>query len=531
LTKKQIQEKEDAMQRFIQRFSDKIIGVLSGFDRLILRGSLRQISYARNGKGLQGLLCKQHVLLKDFGHYVESVSEQLKEASCQAAIAQQRPIHYLRSSKTDKHALAQKIAEKDGIRNGLVAVFTCVEPCMSFRVGPNPQTKKLEIEYLLRKCLFIYHYLIDPQFGFMNARIQSWFPFQIQICLNGREWLAHQMDHAGIRYRRLENCFPWIENFEKAQKLMDRQLRTAWPRALDRFAHMLNPIHRKIFKDFPIRYYWSASESEWATDLAFKNPSALASVYPTLVLHAMTTFSSGDVMRFLGRRIRSDFEGEIVSDFKNRPEGVRIKHRVGKNSLKLYDKQASILRAEFTMNYSRDFRVFRRKENDPRGQPKWHRLRLGVADLHRRAQVSQAANDRYLDALSTVDTSTRLGDLLDSISKPTTWNGKRVRALRPWAKEDLDLFRSVSRGEFSINGFRNRDLQALLFKGQPTTLQEKQRRCGRVSRLLRLLRAHHMIKKVPSTYRYVLTAKGCRVIAAVLTAQRITLDQINKLAA
>jgi hypothetical protein len=519
------------MKRFIQRFSDKIIGVLSGFDRLILRGSLRQISYARNGKGLQGLLCHQKVLLKDFGPYVQAVSELLKEASCQAAIAQKRPIQYLRSSKTDKHALAQKIAEQDGIRKGLIAIFTCVEPCMSFRVGPNPQTKKLEIQYLTRKCLFIYHYLIHPQFGFMNARIQSWFPFQIQICLNGREWLAHQMDQAGIDYRRLENCFPWIEDFEKAQKLMDQQLRTAWPRSLTRVAHMLNPIHEKIFKNFPIQYYWSVCESEWATDLAFKSPSALASICPQLVLHSMTTFSSGDVMRFLGRRIRSDFEGEIVSDFKNRPEGVRVKHRVGKNFIKFYDKQASILRSEFTMNYSRDFRVFRRKENDPHGKPKWLRLRSGVADLHRRAQVSQAANERYLDALSTVDASTPLADLLQSISNPTTWNGKRVRALRPWAQEDVELFRAVNRGEFAINGFRNRDLQALLFKGVPHSPQEKQRQSGRVSRLLRLLRAHHLIKKVPSTYRYVLTAKGSHIIAAILTAQRLTLDQINKLAA
>jgi hypothetical protein len=208
-----------------------------------------------------------------------------------------------------------------------------------------------------------------------------------------------------------------------------------------------------------------------------------------------------------------------------------VKHRVGKNSLKLYDKLGIVLRSEFTMNYSRDFWVFRRKENDRRGKPQWLRLRSGVADLHRRAQVSQAANERYLDALATAATSTPLEDLLRTISKPTTWNGKRVRALRPWAQQDLEVFRSGSRGEFTVNGFRNRDLQALLFKGQPPTLREKQRRCGHVSRLLRLLRAHHLIKKVPSTYRYILTAKGCQIIAAILTAQRITLDQINKLAA
>jgi hypothetical protein len=516
------------MKSFIQRFSDKIIGVLNGFDRLVLRGTLRPITYPR---GMKGFLWHKQVLLKDFGRYVESVTNQLKEASCQAALTQKRPIIYLRSCNTDKQAVAQKVASKDGITNGLVAVITCVEPCMSYEISPNPKTKKLDILLRPRRCLFLYHYLIDPKFGFMNARIQSWFPFNIQICLNGREWLARQMDRAGIRYGRAENCFPWIENFEKAQKLMNQQLRTAWASTLDRFARMLNPIHSEIFKGFPIGYYWSVFESEWASDLAFRSPSALGSIYPSLVLHAMTTFSSRDVMRFLGRKLHGNFQGELVTDFKERLEGVRIKHRMGKNSLKLYDKFGRVLRTEFTMNNAQDFKAFRPKENDPGGKCKWRPLRHGIADLHRRSHVSQAANERYLDALAAADTSIQLGDLLRSICTPTTYNGKRIRALRPWVQEDVELFRAVSHGEFSVNGFRNRDLQALLFKGTPSSQKEKQRRSGRVSRLLRMLRAHHLIQKAPSTYRYVLTQKGSQIMTAALTSQRITLDQLNHVAA
>lgn len=516
------------MRRFIQRFSDKIIGVLNGFDRLILRGTLRPITYPR---GMLGFLWHRQVLLKDFGRFVQSTTEQLKAASCAAALAQKRPIVYLRSCSTDKQALAQKIASQDGITRGLVAVITCVEPCMSYEVAPNPRSKELDLKFRPRRCLFIYHYLIDPEFGLMNARIQTWFPFNIQICLNGREWLSRQMDRVRIRYHRLENCFSWIENFSKAQKLMDHQLCTCWAATLDRFARMLNPVHGKIFKGFPIRYYWSVFENEWATDIAFKSSSALGSIYPSLVLHAMTTFSSRDVMRFLGRKLHGNFQGELVTDFKKRSEGVRIKHRVGKNSLKLYDKFGRVLRTEFTMNNAQDFKAFRRRENDPRGKRKWRPLRHGVADLHRRSQVSQAANERYLDALAATDTSIQLGNLLRSICMPTTYNGKPIRSLRPWAQEDVELFRAVCQGEFCVNGFRNRDLQALLFKGSPTSPEEKQRRSGRVSRLLRMLRAHHLIRKVPSTYRYVLTVKGSQILTAVLTAQRLTLDQLTQAAA
>jgi hypothetical protein len=516
------------MNRFIQRFADKITGVLSGFDRLVLRGTLRPIAYAR---GMKGFLWHKQILLKDFARFVESTTIQLREASCRAALARKRPIIYLRSCKTDKQAVAQEIAAQDGIDKGLVAVISCVEPCMSYGVSPNRQTGHVHLELRPRKCIFLYHYLIDPEFGFMNARIQTWFPFNIQICLNGREWLARQMDRAGISYDRLDNCFLWIEDFAKAQKLMNRQLRTGWPAKLDRFARMLNPVHDKIFERFPLRYYWSAFENEWATDIVFKSPSALGSIYPALILHAMTTFSSHDVMRFLGRKINGNFHGEVVTDIKNRPEGVRIKHRAGKNSLKLYDKFGRVLRTELTMNKAQDFKAFRCKENDPGGKCRWRPLRQGVADLHRRAQVSQAANERYLEALAATDTSIQLGDLVRTVCTPTSWRGKRVRALRPWVPDDIELLRAISNGKFSINGFRNRDLQDLIFRTAPISLKEKRRRSGRVSRLLRMLRAHHLIQKVSSTYRYVITQKGSQIVTAILTAQRITLDQLNRLAA
>jgi len=148
-----------------------------------------------------------------------------------------------------------------------------------------------------------------------------------------------------------------------------------------------------------------------------------------------------------------------------------------------------------------------------------------------RAQVSQAANERYLEALAATDTSTPLGELIRDISKPTTYRNKPVRALRPWADPDLALLRAINRGEFSINGFRNRDLRSLLFHHAADSNEEKRQRSARVSRLLRMLRAHHLIQKVPHTHRYVLTSRGREIVSAVVASQQITLEQLNKLAA
>jgi hypothetical protein len=373
--------------------------------------------------------------------------------------------------------------------------------------------------------------MIDPVFGFMHARIQTWFPFPIRICINGREWLARLLDRAGIRYRRAENCFRWIEDLPAAQKLMNRQLQIAWPRQLNRIADMINPAHKRIFEKYPLQHYWSVFQSEWATDVMFNNTRFLSAMYQRLLLHGITTFSSPDVMRFLHRKLRSDCQQDVVSDLKARTDGVRIKHRAGKNSVKLYGKQPDVLRTETTINEPADMRVYRPKEGDPNGEPTWRAMRQGIADLQRRTERSQAINDRYLDALADLDSSCSLENLLARITRPVTWNGSAIRGLHPWDQDDLALFKAIADGRFLINGFRNRDLQTMLYKKPTTDLKEKRRRSSRVSRLLRMLRAHHIIKKIPRCYRYMLTEAGTLTLKVILSAQNLTLDQISRVAA
>lgn len=138
------------------------------------------------------------------------------------------------------------------------SLLKSVELCRTYRLQSDRKEHHLELVRQIRQCSVLYHYLIHPEFGFMNARIQSWFPFPIQICINGREWLSRILNKEGIAYQRYENCFPWIADFRRAQTLMNRQLKTNWPAKLDRIARMLNPIHGKIFAKYPLPYYWSA---------------------------------------------------------------------------------------------------------------------------------------------------------------------------------------------------------------------------------------------------------------------------------
>jgi hypothetical protein len=260
------------VQQFIAKHRDDITGVLSGFDRLVLRGTLRSIAYA---EGMHQYLWNNQVLLKDFGSHVEQVSQRLKAASLAEANAAGRPVRYLASAEVSKEDIARRIAADDGITHGPVCVLTSVEPCRTFEIYRNRDTKHLELQPRVRKCLFLYHYAVHPVFGFLNARIQTWFPFSIQICLNGREWLARQMDAVGLSYLRHDNCFPWVEDWPRAQHLLDQQLTVEWPALLDGIARTLNPIHDEIFQARPTTYYWTTYQSEWAIDLSFRTAAEL----------------------------------------------------------------------------------------------------------------------------------------------------------------------------------------------------------------------------------------------------------------
>jgi len=459
------------------------------------------------------------------------MSAQLKAASLATAERIGRPIRYLPSARTSKEAIARQIAQADGITEGLICVLTCVEPCMSYTVRRDRPSKKLVLTPALRKCLHLYHYWMDRNFGLMHGRIQTWFPFSIQVCLNGRSWLARQMDRLGLGYQRRENCFVWLEDVKRTQRLMDKLLRLNWPDVLGRLARRINPVLPQILRGYRVEYYWSAYESEWASDVMFRTPEALAQIYPSLLRGVMSVFSSETVMRFLGKKLHGNFLGEVVSDCRRRPEGVRVKHSVKSNSVKMYDKQGSVLRVETTINDPRDLKVYRAREGDSGGIRDWRRMRKGVVDLRRRAEVSQGCNGRYYDALAALDTSRPLREVMAPICRPTKLGDARMRAMRPWSEEDLALLRAINRGEHVLGGFRNRDVAALLYPEGRKTPSERRQASARISYRLRLLRAHRIIKKIPHTHRYQVTAKGRQIVTSILQSQEVTLNKLTEIAA
>lgn len=512
------------VSEFLARHSDKVTGVISGFDRLRLQGSLRALYVPEI---FEEYLWRAEVRFKDYKDHLTSVTGRICAAAERIAQAAGTAVRYLRSSAVRKEELVADCLREHPTTAGVVAVLSATEPCRTWKLRGNRETKRLEPRLEWSRCLHLYFYFVHAELGLMHLRLQTWFPFLVHVGLNGREWLCRQLDREGIAYRRHDNCLPWIADVPRAQALLDAQPKARWPELLSPLIARFHPEYQRFHDLLPVDYYWTAPQSEYATDVMFKDRATLAALFPRLVHHGLTAFGTTDVLRFLGRTHPG--QSSVETSRLTREDGTRLKHWVDDNSQKLYNKH-SILRGENTINRPEAFKVWRPSERDPRGPKAWRTLRRSVADLPRRAEVSRAANDRYFGALAAVETPERLGEQAAAVCRPVTRKGRRHRALNPFNPEDAALLQAVNRADFVVHGLRNRDLRRALHPHAPAGLTERQL-ASRVSRQLALLRAHGLLAKVPKTHRYQVTKKGRHLITALLAAAHANTEQLAKLAA
>ena len=513
------------VQEFLARHGKDVTGVVCGFDRLRLQGSLRALYQPEI---MSAYLQRAGVLWKDFKGFVCTITGRIRAAAESIALEAGCRVHYLRSSAVDKEAFIAHLRQTQSAEEGLIAVLSCVEPCRRWAMRGNRAMKTLELRLEEGRCTHLYFYFVHPQLGLMHMQLQTWFPFLVRFCCNGREWLARQLTAAGVAFTRVDNCLPWIEDIPKAQALLDQQVHQRWSNILDPLIQQYHPTLRELQQVMALEYYWTVAECEYATDVMFRDRAALQRIYPALVHHSMMSFGTEQVLRFFGRE-RPGSRVEATTTWRHRQDGICVKHWLNRNSQKAYDK-GSVLRCEGTMNDPSDFYVWRRAERKPDGPKAWRELRRTVADLPRRAELMQAWGDRQLGAFAAVHHGEALATSAAGVCQPLVRKGRRHRALNPFSPADSALLTAVNRGEFMIGGLRNADLRALLYPTNPDGMTARQL-ASRVSRQLSLLRAHGLIVRLGKSRRYKVTKKGRTIITAFLAAAQADTEKLTKLAA
>lgn len=516
------------MRVFLARFGSLIKFILSGFDRLRFVGESRLLN---NAGGVDSYLFQQRVRNVDFPDHAQGLTNILRRQTEQLAKAEGVPLKPLNHANVDKATLALELARAHGRATGRVAVLSSVETCLTYRLRKNSAGWVRPVKERA-KCLHYYHYFRHPDLGLCYVRLQSWFPFAVRVGLNGREWLYRQLEQRGVKFQRRDNLLLSVDDPALAQDLLEAQRRADWPTLLSDLVRPVQPLWTYLHEQVRTPYYWMTEQSEWATDMVFHSADTLTAWYRRWLMHGVNTLQCKDVLRYLGKKVpRRGYggcTGEAKIDLRERVEGTRLKFWYNTNSIKMYDKQARAFRIETTINQPHGFMVYRTREDDAPDAPKaWRVMRKGVADLARRAEVSQAANNRLAESLATATEPNTLGELLQPLGRPVIRHGRRrARALNPLTGNDGELLRTLAQGNFLLRGFRNADLRVALH-GQTPDHRERRRQSAAVTRRLALLRAHGLIVKVTRSHRYHLSASGRRIVTALLTAHA---SDVNRLA-
>jgi hypothetical protein len=495
------------MEKFLSKHGKAIAGVIGCFDWVVFKGYLPISSPG----SMENFMAQNGVLIKDFKKFVLRASARVKGYALGMAKRTGRPMRPCPRGER-KEDEARAIAKKDGVKQGLVCVFSALEACPSFAVVPGQGRPKLIAK--TRPCLCLYFYFLDRVLGLFHVRIQTWFPFTVQICLNGHDVLAGQLDLRGVAYEKVDNAFLWIADWERAQSLADGFEKRDWSRTLSYWARRINPLMKDLLGK--IDYHWITDQAEYATDVVFNNAEALRPLFDEWFRHASLCFGADDLMTFLGRKLTGQFQGDVITRAKRRWPGARIPHRIGKNWMKMYIKHGCILRIETVINYPYDFRIRRPGKRHGRWIVDWFPMCKDVRNLYRYREICQAANTRYLDALAAVEPVHKVRRQIAEVAQPVRHNGRCYRGFNPASVHDIALFAAVLRGEHLLRGFRNGHIRQQLFgtSKNPTVLR---RQSAAVSRLIKRLHLHGLVAKIPHSRRWRVTAKGQLLMAMFLT--------------
>lgn len=481
-----------------ERYRERLAGVLSCYDRMVITGTLPGACYAG---GMTRFLHANGVRIFDYPQFAASLRDRVRERAAALAAAAGIKIEHIAKSHIRKEDVVARVLAARGEHPGLVHVISAMEACDAYAPWHDKQTHKSFLRPDTGKCLHYYFYFMDAELGLSYLRVPTWCPFRLQFYCNGHGWLARKLAAAGIGFITADNAFVRIDDWERAQALADAISPDELHRILDRYAEQCCPV----LDVFGQSYHWSLMQVEYATDLVFRSQATLQPLYEQLSRQAVLSVRAQQIATFLGHKITPQLAQEIGSRFATRIEGTCIKHRFGKSSVKMYDKVGVVLRLETTSNDVSSFKHHRKVEH--RHGPATRALapvKKTIYSLNDLRDILLGCNRRYLAYLSALDDVSAGVRALDRLTRPRAVNGKTIKGVNFFNPVEQALLRALQRPAFNIAGIRRADLMPLLTKLSPAG----------VSRQLQRLRHLGLIKRVARTYRYYLTRLGRAAIAA-----------------
>lgn len=502
------------MELLTKRYAEKISGILSCYDRIVVKGTLPTVCYP---EGMTRHLFEKDIRVFDYPKFAEPFREKIKMTAEQLAVANGLNIEFIKSHKARKEDIVKK--HFDGKKPGLIYILSAMETCQTYKPWHDKVSHKSYLKSDQGKCLHYYFYFNDPDVGFGYVRVPTWCPFQLQVYFNGHNLLANQLVKKKIGFSMTDNAFDYIEDFEKAQKISDSFDAGKLLKKLTWLSVLYSPVH----KEFGETYHWSIMQQEYSTDIVFKSKEDLKPLYDDLIATAIHTVKPANIATFLSHKLTGNYGGEMGNSYNIRLEGSRIKHSMGPVSIKMYDKFNKILRIETTVNDVSFFKHYRTVEHyDGTTSHQQASVKKNIFSLSILSGIMKAANSRYIEFISAIEDNSVGKQKLQKITSSKIENERTYKGFNFFEKTDQNLLVHLTSGEFNISGFRSKDLKKRI----------KSLSAFQISRTLKRLRIIGLIKKIGTTYKYYLTKLGKEAILTALKIKNLVIiPQLNYLAA
>ncbi len=487
---------------FHKKYEAIIEGTISCYDRVIINGTM---PLWQHPKMMELFLATTKIQFMEYTKFAESIKDQIIEHITQVSVKNNVAIKYIASPRNfNKEQAVKQIIQEKQITEGIVAIFSELDITLAYKSNWNYQTKRGSIHSYKPKCLHYYIYFIDKYLGLCFFRIPTWLPCRVQVYFNGHNLLARKLTKAGISYTLEDNVFTHISNYPKAQELSDDLRAQDLHKWLDVFAMRYLPF-LKQYQQSPV---WTIDQAEYATDIIFKNKEDFKFLYDELILRSIHTVKPGNIATFFNRALAAHYTQEVTTRYNNMIQGTRIKHSIGANSVKMYDKAPGVLRIETTVNDLRQFKI-NREVHTRQGTTikRMAEMKLTIYSLYALTKEVLAVNKRYLNLLASYDDTTTSKKELSQMTAPVIFNGRSAKGFNPFYEEDRAVLMAVRSGDFTVDGIRNKTLRKML---------KERYSSPKISRILKRLVLHGLLKRIEKSFKYHLTELGNRIIATGL---------------
>jgi hypothetical protein len=489
-------------------YKNDILGCLYCYDRVNINATAGTFGYV---DGMTQFFYANNFRIFSFSDVFAPVTKNIIENAEKISTENNLKIDYVSKPKSfRKDDKISDIIKHRGTHEGMLHIFSQLETYNSYKPWHDKNTHKTFFKNDSTKGLVYYFYFIDRLFGLCFVRVPTKAPFKVVFYYNGHNWLENKLVNNSIHFQKIDNAFLLIDNFNEAQKICNKIRIPDLHQALNILIKRFCPLP----KEWNLNFNFTISQVEYALDISFKDKNTLKHLYDNVVKTAMHTITPENISNFLGKRFSNLFEGESGTRYNKRIPGTRIKHQMGAVSVKIYDKFGQILRIEVTCHDVSKINLFRDvQKRDGSIEKKVAPARKSIYSLYDLMSPFKNIIKRYLEFISSFDDPTDGISKLDKITDDVRENNRNFKGFNFFNKSDEKILLAIADGKYCVRGLANKDLRNQLIS----------KNSNQVSRILKRLRLHGMIKKIRKSYRYHLTVLGKQIILAGLKFKNMSL--------